>query len=79
MIIWLPKTYRRFRLYLTHRSCSISLRPTPIFHNWPDKYCIKILRSLIPVLGPGAKIMINDSVMPGLGTLPWDREAVQGK
>lgn len=46
-----------------------------IFHNWPDKYCVKILRELIPVLEPGAKIVINDSVMPDPGTLPWDQEA----
>jgi hypothetical protein len=46
-----------------------------ILHNWPDKYCVKILRALIPVLEPGAKIVINDSIMPGPGTLPWDREA----
>lgn len=46
-----------------------------IFHDWPDKYCIKILRQLIPVLTPGAKVVINDAVIPGPGTLPWDREA----
>lgn len=46
-----------------------------ILHNWPDKYCVKILRALIPVLEPGAKVIINDSIMPGPGTLPWDREA----
>lgn len=46
-----------------------------ILHNWPDKYCVKILRALIPVLEPGAKIVINDSIMPGPGTLSWDREA----
>lgn len=46
-----------------------------IFHDWPDKYCVKILRQMIPVLTPGAKIIINDSVLPAPGTLPWDREA----
>ncbi|ROW15360.1 hypothetical protein VPNG_02376 [Cytospora leucostoma] len=46
-----------------------------IFHNWPDKYCVEILRALVPVLEPGAKVVVNDSVMPGPGTLPWDREA----
>ncbi|KUI56382.1 6-hydroxytryprostatin B O-methyltransferase [Cytospora mali] len=44
-----------------------------IFHNWPDKYCVKILRALIPVLEPGAKIVINHSVMPG----PGDREIAE--
>ncbi|KAI2608113.1 S-adenosyl-L-methionine-dependent methyltransferase [Hypoxylon fragiforme] len=28
-----------------------------IFHNWSDKYCIKILRNLILALKPGAKII----------------------
>lgn len=46
-----------------------------IFHNWPDRYCVEILRALVPALEPGAKVVVNDSVMPGPGTLPWDREA----
>ncbi|KAK7749941.1 hypothetical protein SLS53_000523 [Cytospora paraplurivora] len=41
----------------------------------PQPVRAAILRALIPVLEPGAKIVINDSVMPGPGTLPWDREA----
>lgn len=46
-----------------------------IFHDWPDKYCINILRQLIPVLTPGSKVVINDAVIPGPGTVPLDREA----
>lgn len=46
-----------------------------IFHNWPDKYCIKILRGLVPVLRPGARIVVNDQVMPEPCTLPWEQEA----
>ena len=38
-----------------------------IFHNWPDKYCLKILRSLIPALKTGAKVVIIDYVLPGPG------------
>ena len=41
-----------------------------IFHNWPDAYCIKILQRLIPALKSGAKLVINDSLVPGPGTLP---------
>lgn len=40
-----------------------------IFHNWSDKYCIQILRNLIPALKPGAKIVINDNVLPQPGVL----------
>ncbi|KAL7621383.1 hypothetical protein AAE478_008705 [Parahypoxylon ruwenzoriense] len=40
-----------------------------IFHNWADKYCIKILRNLIPALKPGANIIIHERILPGLETL----------
>ncbi|KAK0609535.1 S-adenosyl-L-methionine-dependent methyltransferase [Bombardia bombarda] len=46
-----------------------------IFHNWSDKYCVKILRSLIPALKPGAKIVINDNVPPGPGVMSkWQED-----
>lgn len=35
-----------------------------IFHNWPDAYAIKILRHLIPALKPGARVLINDHLLP---------------
>lgn len=35
-----------------------------ILHNWPDKYCLKILRSLVPVLRPWTLIIINEICMP---------------
>ncbi|KAI9663956.1 MAG: hypothetical protein M1821_007447 [Bathelium mastoideum] len=35
-----------------------------IFHNWSDKYSIKILRSLIPALKPGAKVLACDIITP---------------
>lgn len=40
-----------------------------ILHNWSDKYCVKILRGLIPALKPGAKIVLNDNVLPQPGVL----------
>ncbi len=36
-----------------------------ILHDWSDKYAIKILRALVPALKPGAKVVINDRVIPG--------------
>jgi len=45
-----------------------------IFHNWSDKYSIKILRSLIPALKPGVRIIINDVCMPEPGTTAAWRE-----
>ncbi|KAI5859358.1 S-adenosyl-L-methionine-dependent methyltransferase [Durotheca rogersii] len=41
-----------------------------IFHNWPDKYCIKILKALIPALKRGSRVLIMDFVMPPPCVLP---------
>ncbi|KAI0900877.1 S-adenosyl-L-methionine-dependent methyltransferase [Annulohypoxylon nitens] len=40
-----------------------------IFHNWADKYCIKILQNLIPVLRPGARIIIHERILPDFENL----------
>jgi hypothetical protein len=45
-----------------------------ILHNWPDKYCVNILRALIPALKKGAKVLVMDGVMPPPGVLPNDIE-----
>ena len=41
----------------------------PIFHNWSDNDCVKILQQLAPALKRGAKIILNDFCMPEKGTL----------
>lgn len=33
-------------------------------HNWSDKYAIKILRALVPGLKKGARVVVNDGVVP---------------
>ncbi|KAI9924704.1 hypothetical protein ASPWEDRAFT_172332 [Aspergillus wentii DTO 134E9] len=38
-------------------------------HNWPDHYCVRILRNQIPVLRPGARIIIIDHILPEPGTM----------
>jgi hypothetical protein len=38
-----------------------------IFHNQSTKYALRILRALIPALKPGARVIINDNVLPQLG------------
>ena len=43
--------------------CIISVRN---FHNWADKYCIKILHNLVPALRPGARVIIHERILPGL-------------
>ncbi|MCJ1291022.1 hypothetical protein MMC34_002564 [Xylographa carneopallida] len=41
-----------------------------VFHNWSDKYSIKILRSLTPALKNGARILISDICLPEPHALP---------
>jgi len=45
-----------------------------ILHNWSDKYCIQILRYLIPSLRPGARIIVNDICLPEAMTIPHWQE-----
>lgn len=45
-----------------------------VLHNWSDKYCIKILRALIPALRPGARVIVNEICMPEPGEVPLCRE-----
>lgn len=39
------------------------------FHNWPDHYCVRILKNQIPALRPRARIVVSDSVVPEPGTM----------
>lgn len=34
-----------------------------ILHNWSDKYCVRILRALVPALKPGARIILNEHIL----------------
>ena len=40
-----------------------------VHYDWPEAYCVKFLRNLIPALRHGAKIIIKDSLVPEPGTL----------
>lgn len=40
-----------------------------VLHDWPDKYCIRVLRNLIPALRNGAKVVIQEHLLPEPGTL----------
>ncbi|KAL8896142.1 MAG: hypothetical protein Q9207_007858 [Kuettlingeria erythrocarpa] len=51
-----------------------------IFHDWSDKYCVKILKSLIPALKQGARIMFSERCLEAPGTVPprqekWNRDS----
>ncbi|KAH6604621.1 hypothetical protein Trco_006328 [Trichoderma cornu-damae] len=39
-----------------------------IFHGFSDKYCLQILRALVPSLRRGAKVIVNDGALPEPGT-----------
>ena len=41
-----------------------------VLHDWPDPYVVKILRNQIPALTKGAKIVINERLLPEPGSLP---------
>lgn len=45
-----------------------------IFHDWSDKYCIKILRSLVPAFKNMARIIVSEMVIPPPGVVPIGRE-----
>ena len=40
-----------------------------ILHNYPTKHCLKILRSLVPALRPGARVIVMDNIVPEPGTI----------
>ena len=35
-----------------------------ILHNWSDKYCVQILRNLVPGLRSGAKVVVYEYLLP---------------
>lgn len=45
-----------------------------VLHDWPDKYCIDVLRKLIPGLKPGAKVVIQEYLLPEPGTMTLKQE-----
>ena len=45
-----------------------------IFHNWSDKYAVKILKCLTPALKIGARILINEYCLPEPGAVSYYQE-----
>ena len=45
-----------------------------IFHNWSDERCVHILKQLIPVLERGARIVINDAMVPEVNAMQPSQE-----
>lgn len=40
-----------------------------VIHDWPKAECVKILRSLLPAMKPGARVLVSDYVLPPPGEL----------
>lgn len=45
-----------------------------ILHNWSDKYCVLILRALLPALRPGARVLVAETCMPEPGEVALWKE-----
>ena len=45
-----------------------------IFHNWSDTHVVKILRALVPALDKGARVVVNDYLIPEHGTMSPSQE-----
>lgn len=45
-----------------------------VLHDWSNKYAQKILQALIPALKPGAKVVLNDRIIPGYGEAHYLKE-----
>lgn len=49
-----------------------------IFHNWSDKYCVEILRALIPALNAGNRVLLMEQITPDPGTVsPFQERPVR--
>jgi hypothetical protein len=50
-----------------------------VFHNFYDEKAIETLRAAIPALKKGAKVLINDEILPEPGKIRWRNErAIRG-
>ncbi|EEA24943.1 O-methyltransferase, putative [Talaromyces marneffei ATCC 18224] len=45
-----------------------------IFHNWPDKHCIRILKNLVPALRQGSKVVVSEICLPEPNTIVVRKE-----
>ena len=41
-----------------------------MLHDWPDAECLRILRNVIPAMGPESRLIIDDVVLPETA-VPW--------
>lgn len=41
-----------------------------VMHDWPDDDCVRILKGIVPAMGPGSRIVIDEIVLPDVNA-PW--------
>ncbi|KAI4162781.1 MAG: hypothetical protein LQ342_003668, partial [Letrouitia transgressa] len=74
-----PATQLGDRVHFMHHSFfdNQPIAPTSAYfmrsciHNWPDDDCVRIFRALVPALercASGTPFLINDTILPDLGT-----------
>jgi hypothetical protein len=39
-------------------------------HDWPDRYCLRILRSLVPAMRSNSRVLIMDALLGPAGAFP---------
>lgn len=42
-----------------------------IMHDWPDKYCVRILQALVPAMRTGSRVIVHDPHTPDPKTMGW--------
>ncbi len=42
-----------------------------ILHNWSDKYCIEILKNLLPAMKDGSRVVIYEFLLPEAASTVW--------
>jgi O-methyltransferase domain len=47
-----------------------------ILHNWGDKYAVRILRSLVPAMKHGARVIVSEYCVPPYGAVSLYRERI---
>ena len=40
-----------------------------VLHDWPDKHCVNALKQLVPAMKQGARVVIQDHILPEPGSL----------
>lgn len=48
-----------------------------ILHDWPDEYCLRILRNIVPALGEGDMVVVCEYLMPERAEAGYEQKAAR--